>query len=237
MAVPTIASTATQNANGFTDPTIVFSKPSGVVTGDLLLAAVCNRDGSACSPPSGWTTIDVTVYTGGSPNLLSAAYYRVADGSEGGTFTFGFTSSTDRSVGAIHRVTGADGTTPINAHGQSGQSGDSAADTSPSITTTVNDCLILTTHDHDGDPITNTVPAGTTALYYGNNNGVATAKGASTSLASAGATGTYQWTISGFAVDGVLRTLAIAPATGGGTTFLAPRPAPPRQAIRRASFY
>lgn len=105
------------NANDVTGGTLVCNKPSGVVSGDLLVAIV-GRDQDAAATTnftsSGWT-LD-TFFSGTSTYATLAVLWKVAGGSEPATYTFTSTSySGGPSQFVIHIValTGASTASPI----------------------------------------------------------------------------------------------------------------------------
>lgn len=215
MAAPTVNGTVgTAKCPGFGNANVTLNKPSGTAVGEILVAYITVYLGTAISKPTGWTQ----VYAIQNGNVYAGCYYRVVDGTEGSSFTWTNTSSTDRATGVIFRVGGADTTTPTDGSGTSSQTGDSAADTSPSVTTTVDQDLILVTHHSQRPPSTDTVPSGTTQIAFIDYTPDAVAAGtrlATTSKSPAGATGTYLWTITGFAADAILSSVAVAPSGGG----------------------
>jgi hypothetical protein len=213
VAVPVYESDSTATSPGSGDADVTLTKPSGTASGDLLIAHIVVTNGTDVAPPDGtWTPISEV--TNGS--TYDAAFWKVAGGSEPADYTFGNTSSGDRAAGAMCRISGADGTTPVNAAGSNSYTGDSAADESPSVTTTVGDCLLVLTHGADAAPTTNVVPSGSTEQWYQANSSNTSTKGATVAAGAAGATGAKVWDVSGFTDTFVLRTIAVAPAGGGG---------------------
>ena len=108
----TTASSATTN-----NTTITINKPSGVVAGDVLLFSVVqsetdNDNGGLSSPTlSGWTLVkDQLIRSDGTSNNNNAwfgsIYYRVADGSEGASFTFAMNSRCDMAIGSMVAFSG-----------------------------------------------------------------------------------------------------------------------------------
>jgi hypothetical protein len=78
-------------ANG-TSPSISVSLPSGTVAGDLLIA-LCNTITNSASyasmtPPAGWSTLLNVQTANGGHTLNSYVFYKVAGGSEPGSYTF-----------------------------------------------------------------------------------------------------------------------------------------------------
>jgi len=110
------ASTSKTNTSAST--TIVINKPTGVIAGDVMIASILqnetdNDNGGLANPTAtGWTLIDGrTTFSEGNTNGLNAWYgsvfYRVADGSEGTTFTFTYPNNrADMSIGSIVAFSG-----------------------------------------------------------------------------------------------------------------------------------
>ena len=92
------------SAANATATTLVLPKPAGVVSGDVLLAAVAARGGPAITPPAGWTLVRL------DPNgstLRQAVYVHVAGGAEPATYTFTLASA-QSAGGGISAYTGVD---------------------------------------------------------------------------------------------------------------------------------
>lgn len=213
MAVPVIEAIETAVAPGFGDATLTFARPTGTSEGELLLVHVAVRNGTSHTLPSGWTLLDETIHGG----VMDYVAWKIATSSEPTSYYFANTvSSSDRASGALLRISGVEESTPINASAEASYNGDSAADESPSVTTTVSDCLLIVTQGHNVDPMTSTVPSGTTEEWKIGQAGQVLSHGASEEIASSGATGVRTWTITGFADCFILRSIAIAPAGGGG---------------------
>lgn len=212
MPIPVVQSVAvTFTATATTS--IAANLPSGVASGDLLVAQLWA--GGTIPTPSGWNLIRTQPEsTFGSGETRT--YYRIANGSEGPTVTFTWTDVKYGNVG-IARITGHDAVTPINADaGTAG--GNTDTQTSPAVTTTVPDCLILRMLASDRIGITPTsTPAGHTEIW--DQNGAVSFDASATvaatiGQASAGSSGTAQFVMS--ATRPVpLQTIAIAGAAGG----------------------
>lgn len=211
MAIPTIATSAfTSMASAGTS--LNASIPGGSA-GDLLFAHLWA--GGTIGTPSGWTLIRAQgESTFGSGE--SRTYRRQADGSEGATVPFSWTDTMFGTCEVV-RITGHNSTTPIDA--DAGTAGpNSATQTTPSVTTTGPDRLILRCLATDriaAAPVT--PPAGHTERW--DENGAVsfdagTNAGASVGQASAGASGTADFTLS-TARPCALQTIAIAGASGG----------------------
>jgi type II secretory pathway pseudopilin PulG len=131
-------------------PVITISRPSPTNAGDLLIAAVAT-DGdtsSVIAAPGGWTLIDPGAYNG---EVTLAAWWKIAGASEPASYQFTWWGSSKDAYGWIMRFTGHNSTNPINTYSTYGES--SSTPTSPAVTTTVNNCLILRLGAFDDDGI------------------------------------------------------------------------------------
>lgn len=84
------------SAEAYSTTTLTINKPAGVVSGDILVAFMSNSGTARTwTGDTGWTE---AIDQGASPSLRTA--YKVLDGSEGSSFTFTASGSTN-SVGCI----------------------------------------------------------------------------------------------------------------------------------------
>ena len=118
-------------------------------TGDLLIAAVTTDGSTTISTPSGWTPINQGSDDGGQVTL--GAWYKVAVASEPAPI-FNWTG-VRQAYGWIMRFSGQAASNPINTS-NSGQSFGTATPSSPPVTTTVKNCLILRLGAFDDNSIT-----------------------------------------------------------------------------------
>lgn len=197
---PAIASNTTSLGSG------PVNKPSGTATGDLLLIQVRDYLNQTLTAPSGFTS--VIAFTNDIRHMI---FYRVADGTEGVSFTVGGASGLTEI--ACTRITGASTVSPINASARTAESM-----VGPSITSTVDNCLILS-FNAKGKSGGITKPASMTTQYtlqYYYDDGESVYEMwqglAYETQATAGATGTKTWTTGN---PGDIRystyTIAIAP--------------------------
>lgn len=122
---------------------VTILKPTGVVTNDVMIAAIHSGwcGASSITPPAGWTLINSTSNTGpgcGSTNtqILLATYYKVATASEPSAYVF-TGSSSQYLVGGIVAYTGVNPSSPINASSTFGAQEACANIVANSVTTTV----------------------------------------------------------------------------------------------------
>lgn len=122
----------------------VGNRPSGTVQDDLLITHICINDAafSVSTPPSGWNVVEGPVDSLDG-DCRGYVYYKVAGASEPSTYTW--TMSTGSASGAIHtvRYIGVDTSAPINISDSVGTAASTVNHTSPSITPSVDGCLIV----------------------------------------------------------------------------------------------
>ena len=164
----------------------VATEPAGAASGDILVAWVSSNS-TLPTAPSGWVK-DIDLPWSGATNRLTSWTIKRGASAPALTWTSGGTIfSVD-----ILCVQDADQTTWVDAAGQSLDNATSTTPSSPSITTTSANALILVCIFTAGSP-TITVPTGTTQNTNNSADGVATAN---VSQAGAGASGAKQWSLS-----------------------------------------
>lgn len=219
LGVPIWQSVATANVPGGS-PSIVVGKPSGTVQGDLMIAHIGRRAGSSTiTAPSGWTTIQ----SASSPGVLRVTgftFWKIAGVSEASTYTFTYIDTASFVTGEIHRYIGTHATAPINASAVATLNATALVPDplSPSVTTTVTNCLVVSflAHDHASLAQTHTPPSGAfversdfeaaaATLYFG-------AHSMDRVYPLAGSTGTVAHDCTEIvATDAVMTRIAIAP--------------------------
>ena len=112
VAVQTFESTGYASASA----TLVITKPTGLVIGDLMVAIISIAGETtvpSMTPPTGWAT-EIAMGETGSNNVGRAAYYKIAVSGDvaGSNFTFTAASSTTI-AGGILRINGHDPNNPI----------------------------------------------------------------------------------------------------------------------------
>jgi type II secretory pathway pseudopilin PulG len=111
-----------------------------VNTGDLLIAAVVTDEDTSTtlSSPSGWNLINRGSYNG---TVTLGTWWRVTTATEPASHTFTWTGG-QQAYGWMMRFTGHNSASPINGT-SSVWVGNSISPTSPAVTTTVDNCMIL----------------------------------------------------------------------------------------------
>jgi hypothetical protein len=102
---------------------LVLSEPAGLTVGDLLLACLAsfsNVGGVIASPGNitGFTSTVTTTANDGTSTIMGRFTRRLADGTEGPTYTSVIADGTGSS-GKLLRITGVDTTAPVNNTGSS----------------------------------------------------------------------------------------------------------------------
>ena len=192
--------TATSATSTNTNLTIV--KPTGVVSGDVMLVNIAKNNGSAITPSlAGWTLLGSGIINGS--NLRGTVLYKVAGGSEPANYTFALGAGSNDAVGTIVAFSGVDNASPIDATGTMGLSvaaGQTA--TAPGITTnSANAAVVMFAQQSDN------------RSYSG---WTTTSPGALAEIAD------VEWTngIQDMSVGTAWATKASAGATGNGTVTL-----------------
>jgi hypothetical protein len=161
-------------------PALGITKPTGVVSGHVMIATITATGTGAITPPSGWTAVTDTTQGTAARQIT---YYRVAGSAEPSLYSWGL-GTTRQASGGIFDYSGVNNTAPIDATASaSGASGNAAA---ASVTTSVaNDQVIVAA----GFNITTTVtaPSGTTERYD-KSSPLTTTEGADFAQATAGTT-------------------------------------------------
>jgi hypothetical protein len=203
--------TTAQNGNGSTSVTI--NVPSGVVAGDVMLAAVDAEGSGSFTVPSGWSSTGL--FDGTSFIGHSGVYFHVAGASEPASYTWTL-GTTRKAIGRITSYVGVDNASPIQTSANGGASTGTSA-TAPSITTSVaNEMVVAGSGDDDTVQSTITAPGGTTKRSEVYTSGTGTfvgGEGVDFNQATAGATGSKTFTLSSSAAWGTI-TIGLRRATG-----------------------
>lgn len=202
---------------------IDIAKPGGTTSGDLLIAAVAldaNPSLASLTAPTGWSVVAKEQF---SNNVTFGVWSKSAEGSEPSSYQFTW-SGTQAGYGWIMRFTGHDAANPINALNSATQD-NSTSPTSPAVTSSVNDALILRLGGFDHKDITIDDPGltGHTAITMDRNAaGAGSASGGGGYLVqpTAGDSGTSNFTLTAQEQSAMV-TIAIAPdpTTGGSTQY------------------
>lgn len=138
---------------------VVIDKPAATADGDALIAwfLLSNTAQTISTVPTGWTLIHST----DTADAHFFAYWKIA-ASEPATWTWSAAVTNQNAHGCL-AFSGADGTTPINASDVTFLGTAGASVTTPSITPTVDNCMIAAVYAGD------TASAGITWASTGGN--------------------------------------------------------------------
>ena len=188
----------------------LVSMPPTRPDGDLYVAQIANDKGAAIiAIPSGWTEIT----TGENSSMVRLATYWKIGSSEPSTYTWQ-SGSPCKWIGAIHRIGGINTSSPINASGDGVGTSDSP--TSPSVSTSVDGCLLLRMYAAAKDQQATTYwPSGTSAIFQDASAGKVVAAAAVESQTTSGVTGSAAFSMTK-SKNWVAATIALAPASAGG---------------------
>ena len=222
-ATGTKAATASADADGGNahilalrpaGPGVTINRPAGTILDDVMVASIAVRPSTATiTAPAGWTLVRRTNNGAGVANSL-ATYWKVASASEPPSYTWNLSSNTG-AVGGIQSFSGADIANAVDV--ESGQTtASSTAHATPSVTTTVADVMLVTSHAY-ASAGTWTPPAGMTeavdvASLTPNNGAGISMSGNYVLQAAAGATGTKTATATAAADTGNAHIVALRPA-------------------------
>jgi hypothetical protein len=119
---------------------ITIPRPAGTASGHVMLASiVANDDDPNFTAPAGWTLVrQDTVVDALRQNL----YVKVAGGAEPSAYTWTL-SGTRRVAGGVTTYSGVDTSDPVDTHGATAQASPTTAVIAPSVTTTVEDTLLV----------------------------------------------------------------------------------------------
>ena len=209
----------TAGAAGPTNSILVF-KPSGVITGDVMLTLITQRgnnfplDQGMASTPVGWTLV-VSKDNGSSVGI--SLYKKVAAAVEPALYTWTLGAS-DRTAAGIVAFRGVDASSPVNVSGAQ-QNSASTTYIAPSVTTTTANAMLVSFYGADnGNGSINASVGMTQAFSAGTGagpNGVVVGSSYATQ-AAAGTSGT-QISASNPSLVNIGALVALKPgATGGG---------------------
>mgnify|MGYP000337719593 FL=1 len=121
---------------------VVCNRPTGVVSGDVMVAFVFiydNPAGAVTGVPSGWT--EITQAQQFQVSRYQRAYYKVAGGSEPASYTWTVNNLDTVNIGIV-AYSGVDNATPLDATSTS-SSGTSANRTATGLTTATDNAWLV----------------------------------------------------------------------------------------------
>jgi Right handed beta helix region len=228
-ALPRVETVST-SATSSSATSLTISTPSGVASGDVMLAAIdVNLPGSAAiTAPSGWTLVRRDNNAQGYAALSQAVYYRVAGNSEPSSARWQFSASAGAS-GAMISFSAVDTTSPVDAH--SGRyTPRTKSITAPGVSTSARGDVLVGFFGTSG---TRSIyaPSGMSEAYDltgTGSTGAASSEGADQIIVSPGSTGSRTATTQGSRNSSTVgQLIALRPAATAAAPAPAPAPAPP----------
>lgn len=194
----TFIASASNETSTSSDTTIVVSKPSGTLSGHLMVA-ICNWDvgGGAWTGDTGWTE----VLDQGTTAPGTRIAWKLAGGSEPTSYTF-TTAVAPISLQAFILTFSSAAFDVVGA-----ASANATPSVAPAITVSANGSLLVATYSRSGSSTTYSTPTGMTALV---NSTLAPSTAIFTQSVNSGSTGTRSSTPSTGNATGVLFSLSRA---------------------------
>lgn len=143
MAAP--AYRASTSGGGSAGASVVANKPTGTVSGDVLVASLYVETTAAITAPSGFSEVTNSPAAPTGNQFRLHVYTKVAGGSEPSSYTFSWTGSVWRDL-IIEAYSGADNTTPVSVSANAVNNSATATSTqapSVSATTGAADCTLI----------------------------------------------------------------------------------------------
>jgi len=148
---------ALRGVGGGGSTTLTITKPAGVAQNDVMIASIAVGPNTATiTPPAGWALVRRMDQASGTSNSL-AVYSKLAGASEAASYDWTFSAGHTGAAGGIQAFSGADPTIEVE-NGQNTASGTSHA--TPSVTTALNNTMIITSHGVGAATTTWTPPSG-----------------------------------------------------------------------------
>jgi hypothetical protein len=179
-----------------TNTTLTINKPTGVMSGDILIVNISQIGNSTTAPTStGWTLV-AGANLAGTTARYGAVLYKLAGSSEPASYTFTLGSGTNDAAGAIVAFSGVSTTTPfdVTPGAISVQASQTGVATTSVTTVSANDAVIMFGMAANGNPTwsgwkTATSPGTLTELYdfQSNSDSVGAAWAIKTTTGSTGA--------------------------------------------------
>ncbi|MDO8540474.1 MAG: choice-of-anchor D domain-containing protein [Opitutaceae bacterium] len=146
------------NSGSASVTSLLINKPTGVVSGDFMLAGVSVGSTATITPPSGWTLVRSI-----SDGLKMSVYRKLAGASEPSSYTWSISTSS-KIAGGIVAFSSLNATTPIQVeNGVAHTTATSKPHTTPTIATTGSATWLVSFFgDRNGTGSTWTPPSGAT---------------------------------------------------------------------------
>jgi PKD repeat protein len=190
-SITVVGSRESQNAAAVS--AVTLQRPAGLSAGDVLVAAFSADNNPTITAPAGWTQITTL-----QPNtgVTVAAYLHVVGSGETATADSWAMSTAEKYGGGVTAYRGVSASHPLDVDAPSTKLATTyvSSVTAPSITTVTNGALLIGGLGADGATSTTTAPAGWTEGY--DSVGAQMSEQASSSQATAGASGPATWRMS-----------------------------------------
>jgi hypothetical protein len=232
VAVPVIESRSDDDNAGAATGTTTLNKPTGTVEGDYLLV-IAGDDNSTFSPrgfdllTGGATWVEHLDEGTFSTDCQLTFQGKFAGASEPSTYTLNSAVSNSEIWASIFRISGVDGTTPVNVVGTATLAGSTVSHVAGEVTTTVDDCLVFAAYSYDGGDAHPTSVSGTgwtELVERTSGTGADDASGAIATKTQSTAGATADCTFGSNVTDGsVSAQIAIAPGGDGSVTVTVPQ--------------
>ena len=211
-----------QTGSGATS--IAVSVPAGVVAGDVMIATIAAEGGGNFTAPSGWSTTNL--FAGATKFGTEGVYFHVAGSSEPTSYSWGMGSTPRKATGKIVSYVGVENATPIEVKAGTAGNSSGTSDNTASITTTVNNTMVLLDFSAANSAGTFTItPPGSTnnraSIFTSGSGSVVGSQTQDFIQAAAGATGTKTFTTSA-SIPWEAVTVALKPGTGALGFDIAP---------------
>ncbi len=215
VAAPAFGSSATATVNTATSVTV--TNPAGTAVGDLLIGIVAvNAQPADLSASAGWTELDEGNCAGGANTCRMAIFYRYYDGT-GASVTFSWNGVARKAIAGVLRYTGAAGVPAVGT----AATGNSAAPTAPSVTTSVANTRIVRVFAAGNDVLSGAPypgdHTGRYALQLGGGGSDLASGAADRVQAAAGATGTAAFALTA-AANWRAQTVVVTPPAAPAPT-------------------
>ena len=114
MAASLVSTSSANNGLTANPDTVTVTAPSSITAGNLLVAEATYNSSETITPPPGWALYQTNPATAGSPVI--SIYWKIATGSEPGTYVFTPSSSSSVVLVSMLNVSGINQTTPFNGY-------------------------------------------------------------------------------------------------------------------------
>lgn len=156
--------TGTQTTSSASATSLTITKPTGTVSGDLLVATIVHQQATeTVTAPAGWVSVVAANNVTTNNDLQVDLFYLIAGGSEPANYAFSWATAKP-AFGGIIRVTGWDGTTASDVAASANSGSDTNA-VALSVTTVTDGALVIIANAAVSGGATFTPPSGFTEEF------------------------------------------------------------------------